>query len=69
MTLIIQNRKEILAAEDIVELSNVFKGIVGKESATDCHQFLLQVFSLPKSIANRLEIEKLRQTVGANGLE
>lgn len=68
LTLLILFRKEIVATEDILELSNMFKAMVCSEQATDCHSFLSLVFKTTKFV-KRAEIERLRKVVGQSALD
>lgn len=59
LTLIIGHKSEILAAEDIAALANLFRAIVKDEKATDCHTFMESIFRVPGKLT-RKEIEAKR---------
>lgn len=69
LTLVTVFRKDIVETEDILELNNVFKGMVGSELVTDCHGFLRLVFDTTKTSVRRAEIERLRGVVGQSALD
>lgn len=69
LTLLVVHRKEIVATDDILELSNVFKAMVCSELVTDCHKFLALVFETTRNSVRRAEIERLRGVVGQSALD
>lgn len=69
LTMIVLFRKEIVNTEDILDLSNVFKGIVSSDLITDCHAFLKIVYETTNKTVRRAEIERLRGIVGNTALD
>lgn len=67
LTLVILFRKEIVATNDILELSNCFKSLVDSDIVNDCHGFLKLIFDTTKFL-RRSEIHRLRGVVGQSGL-
>lgn len=62
LTLVVLFRKEIVATEDMLELSNVFKSMVASDIVIDCHRFLKLVFDTTSKSVRRADIERLRVT-------
>lgn len=69
LTMIVHCQKEILATDDMLELSNVFKSVVCSELVTDCHSFMQLVFATTRKSVRRAEILRLRQIVGQSALD
>lgn len=69
LTMIVHCQKEILATDDMLELSNVFKSVVCSDLVTDCHSFMQLVFGTTSKSVRRAEILRLRQVVGQSALD
>lgn len=69
LTLITLFREEIVAAEDILELNNVFKKMMTSDIVHDCHAFMGLVFKTTSKSVRRAEIERLRRQVGQSALD
>lgn len=69
LTLVILFRKEIVATEDMLELSNVFKSMGASDIVIDCHTFLKLVFDTTSKSIRRADIERLRNVVGQQALD
>lgn len=61
LTLIISNRQELLAAEDIAALADLFRALVKNERTTKCHEFMQSIFTVPGKL-RRSEILNARKT-------
>lgn len=60
VTLVIRNQDKILAANNFVEITDVFKSLPAGANVTDCHTFLQAIFRAPGSFP-RAHISKLRE--------
>lgn len=64
LTLLLQNKEEILENDDIATLAPLFRTIIKNENVTNCHEFIENIFRYPGTL-KRATIERLRTEVSA----
>lgn len=62
ITLFLQHKDEILDCDDINTLAQLLRSIVKDADATDCHDFIQNIFRVPGTL-KRTEIERIRAQV------
>ncbi|CAG0887096.1 unnamed protein product [Cyprideis torosa] len=60
LTLILQNRRELLAQQDMDGINRVFKRLIHEQNVLQCHDFIRDIFTIPDSlnIRQHLAIQK-----------
>lgn len=62
MTLLLQHRDEILDCDDINSVAQLFRTIIKDADATNCHEFMKNIFQVPGKL-KRSDIEQIRAQV------
>ncbi|XP_031635302.1 growth hormone-regulated TBC protein 1-A isoform X2 [Contarinia nasturtii] len=64
LTLFLQHKDDILECDDISVLANLFHSIVKDADATNCHEFINNIFHVP-GVLKRTTIERLRVQINS----
>ena len=60
-------KKEICSAEDIMIMADLLRNMVKSSSVIDCHEFMKSIFNVPGQL-RRTDIELIRKDVAKNPL-